>query len=126
LLGETVRFNVFTKCFINNFHHFSWKVWPRFSQNVPTFKKINTFFCLSSISRQLTAVARRSDGWASARGRNRTASGRSHGVTTPDFRWGKPESLYPCDSPGISSYRVQISSQQINHNRTSHHTNIST
>jgi hypothetical protein len=27
------------------------------------------------------------------------------------FGEGKPESLYLCDSPGISSYRVQISSQ---------------
>jgi hypothetical protein len=46
--------------------------------------------------------------------------------TTSDFRWGKPESLYLCNSPGISSYRVQISPQQVNHNRTSRHTNIST
>ena len=29
----------------------------------------------------------------------------------PGFRWGKPDSLYPCDSPWISSYHVQNSLQ---------------
>jgi hypothetical protein len=48
------------------------------------------------------------------------------GCNNPGFRRGKPESLYLYDSPGISGYRVQISSQKVNHNRTSHHTNIST
>jgi hypothetical protein len=62
--------------------------------------------------------------WSSGKARGRRRDSRC--VTTPDFRWGKPESLYLCDSPGISGYRVQISSHKVNHIRTSHHTNNGT
>jgi hypothetical protein len=47
-VGKNIRFNIFTKCFINNFQHFHEKFDQHFRKKINFF----FFFCLSSTSGQ--------------------------------------------------------------------------